>query len=71
MNELDIYTQVVMAVIKGLKSECEKSRYCLNCKLENKNEGICCFRACPCDYDLQVIENAIKEILKSEMREKQ
>lgn len=69
MDKLDMYTQEVMEVIKGLKCECEKYDYCpTTCKFRNKITGSCYLHVNPCYYDLQAIENAIREILKSEMR---
>lgn len=62
-----VYTMIIMEVLKGLKSECEKYECCSGCKFENKNIGMCYFRSCPCDYDLQAIETAVSEMIHEEM----
>lgn len=69
MNDLQLYVKTVMAVLQGLKCECAKYEGCpMNCKLYNKEYATCLLRAYPCDYDLQVIENRLTEIIQDEMK---
>lgn len=68
MNDLQLYVKCVMNVLQGLKNECAKYECCsTTCKLYNNDYGTCLLCACPCDYDLQVIETRITEIIQGEM----
>ena len=63
-----MYTEIVMNVLRGLKSECEKHEGCGNdCPLYNKAYG-CCYLKNPCDYELDNIEKGVYKILSDELK---
>ena len=66
------YTNIIMQVLQGLKSECEKVEDCYKytCDL-SKPDGTCLLRQCPCDYDLTAIENSVLKIIEKEMLEEE
>ena len=62
------YTEIIMSVLRGLKSECERHEGCgTDCALYNKAYG-CCYLKNPCDYELDVIEKGVHKIITNELK---
>lgn len=67
-DDLKTYTKIVMNVLLGFKSECQKYECCTTkCDFYEQNTGSCLLKKCPCDYDMIEIEKAVSKIIDTEM----
>jgi len=61
------YTDIIMTVLRSLKSECDKYVGCdSKCPFYDKECATCLLKY-PCDYEFENIEKAVYKIITDEM----
>lgn len=67
-NEIELCVKILMQVLGAIKDECEANCNCNSCLLKKE---CCILEGVPTDWDLDIIEERIRQIIEIESKIKE